>query len=285
MAEWDDWVGRETRSKAWLDAAQANRMAATLDREPTFTDGDALPAAWHWLFFHDIVPASKLGGDGHPALGVTMPPVPLPRRMWAGGRLEFEAPLVLGEVAERVSRISKITPKEGRSGKLVFVTVDSEVSQGGEVKVRERQDIVYRELTSSGSATPPTAPDGAQFTDTWQVNSTTLFRYSALTFNGHRIHYDVDYARDVEGYDNLVIHGPLIATLLLDAAARNGHDVAGFSYRAKSPLLLPGAFTVNGSVGTDVADGESGETEAKTGTLWAATPEGRLAMDAEIELR
>ena len=273
MADWESWVGRETRTNAYLDPAQANRMAATLGREPNFTEGDALPLAWHWLFFHDVVPAGKLGDDGHPALGVTMPPVPLPRRMWAGGRLEFVTPLPLGAQAERVSRITSILPKEGRSGKLVFVTVDSEVIVEGETTLRERQDIVYRELVSAGSAEPPRAPDGADFADTWELDSTALFRYSALTFNGHRIHYDVDYARDVEGYDNLVIHGPLIATLLLDAAMRNGHDVESFAYRAKSPLLLPDAFTVNGRV-------DGGE-----GNLWAATPEGRLAMDAEIVLK
>lgn len=273
MAEWEDWVGRTTQSEAYLDPAQANRMAVTLDREPDFKAGDALPAAWHWLFFADTVPASKLGTDGHPALGVTMPPLPLPRRMWAGGRLEFLEPLRLGSHAKRESRISAIVPKEGRSGKLVFVTVESEVSADGVVGVRERQDIVYRELVSSGSAEPPTAPDNAAYSDLWSVNSTTLFRYSAMTFNGHRIHYDVDYARDVEGYDNLVIHGPLIATLLLDGAARHGHDVQSFAYRAKSPLLLPQDFTVNGRV------------EDGAGTLWAATPEGRLAMEAEVELR
>ena len=273
MEEWQSWVGRETRTAAYLDPAQANRMAATLDREPVFTEGDALPAAWHWLFFHDIVPAAQLGGDGHPALGVTMPPVPLPRRMWAGGSLTFAEPLLLGSHAERVSRITSITPKEGRSGKLFFVTVDSEIIAEGRTAVTERQNIVYRELVSAGSAAAEPAPDDAEFSDTWKVDSTTLFRYSALTFNGHRIHYDADYAREVEGYDGLVIHGPLIATLLLDVAARNGHDVGTFSYRAKSPLLLPDAFTVNGRV------------DAGAGTLWAATPGGRLAMDAEIELK
>jgi len=273
MEEWESWIGRTTSAEATLDPAQANRMAVTLDRQPGFAEGDALPAAWHWLFFHELVPASQLGGDGHPALGVTMPPVPLPRRMWAGGRLEFVEPLKLGSRATRTATISSIVPKEGRSGKLMFVTVDSEVSSGGRVAVREHQDFVYRELVSSGTAQPPSAPEGAQFSRSWQVDSTTLFRYSALTFNGHRIHYDAPYAREVEGYDNLVIHGPLIATLLLDVAAENRHDVEAFSYRAKSPLLLPTEFSVNGRV-------DGGE-----GSLWAATPEGRLAMEAEIRLR
>lgn len=273
MTEWENWIGRTTRTEAYLDPVQANRMAATLDRPTDFADGDALPAAWHWLFFDDIVPASQLGGDGHPALGVTMPPVPLPRRMWAGGKLTFIEPLLIGSCVERVSTISSITPKEGRSGTLFIVSVESEIIQNGRTVLREQQSIVYRELVSSGPSKPPAAPEGATFSDTWGVDSTTLFRYSALTFNGHRIHYDIDYARDVEGYENLVIHGPLIATLLLDVAARNGHDVDIFTYRAKSPLLLPGEFTVNGRV------------DGSEGALWAATLDGRLAMEAEVRVR
>jgi len=273
MQEWESWVGRTTSTDAYLDPTHANRMAVTLDRQPDFAEGDDLPAAWHWLFFHDLVPASQLGADGHPALGVVMPEVGLPRRMWAGGKLELIEPLKLGSRATRTSTISSIVPKEGRSGKLVFVTVNSEVSVDGRVAVRERQDIVYREPVSSGVSQPPTAPEDAQFSQDWNVNSTTLFRYSALTFNGHRIHYDAPYAHDVEGYEGLVIHGPLIATLLLDVAALNQHDVATFSYRAKSPLLLPTPFSVNGKI-------DGGE-----GLLWAQTAEGRLAMEAEITLR
>ena len=270
LAAWEDWVGRETRTTAYLDPAQANRMAATLDRPGSFAEGDPLPPAWHWLYFHDAVRASELGEDGHPALGVTMPPVPLPRRMWAGGALNFTEPIPLGSHAERINRIASITPKTGRSGDLVFVSVESEIIVDGLVALTEQQSIVYRELVSSGQAAPPTAPDAAGFSHTWRVNSTTLFRYSALTFNGHRIHYDADYARDVEGYANLVIHGPLIATLLLDLATQNGHRVETFQYRAKSPLLLPDPFTVNGRV------------DAGAGELWAATPDGRLAMDAAV---
>lgn len=274
MNDWESWVGRTTRQEAYLDAAQANRMAVTLDRQPEFTAGDSLPPAWHWLYFHDLVPASQLGRDGHPALGVTMPPIPLERRMWAGGSLEFIAPIPLGSHAERVSRIASITPKEGRTGKLCFVSVEHELVVDGHATLRETQTIVYRELVPGGQAPQPqSATADAQYSDLWEMNNTSLFRYSALTFNGHRIHYDVDYARDVEGYENLVIHGPLIATLMLDAASKRGHDIETFTYRAKSPLLLPNAFTVNGRI------------EGDSGTLWAAATDGRLAMDAEVVLR
>ena len=272
MNEWDSWVGRETVTEAVLDPAQANRLAVTLDREPSFRAGDDLPPAWHWLYFHDLVRSSQLGADGHPALGVTMPPVPLERRMWAGGTLSFREALRLGELARRTSRITSIEEKHGKTGTLYFVTVDSEVAVADRVGVAERQMIVYREATATSAGLRPVAPEASQFSRRWELDSTALFRYSALTFNSHRIHYDTDYSRDVEGYENLVIHGPLIATLLLDLAVAEGHTVRTFDYRAKSPLLLPDPFTVNGSV----ADG--------TGQLWAATLDGRLAMEAQVEL-
>ena len=266
------WVGRSWSTTAYLDPMQANRMAVTLDRAPSLAVGDALPPAWHWLFFHDLVEASRLGQDGHPALGVTMPPVPLPRRMWAAGRLSFLAPLVLGSIATRTSTISAITPKEGRTGRLCFITIDHAVTVDGEPCIAEQQTVVYRELDSgTGSAGEP-APTDAAFSQAWTATSTTLFRYSALTFNGHRIHYDVDYAREVEGYPNLVIHGPFIATLLADLAVAQGRPIADFQYRARSPLFLPDAFSVNGRQADEGLD------------LWAASADGRLAMSATATL-
>lgn len=264
-----DWVGVRTTSSAFLDPAQANRMQVTLDRECTFADGDELPPAWHWLYFHDLVRASDLGTDGHPALGITMPPVPLPRRMWAGGELSFGRPLLLGSEATRTSTILAITPKEGRSGPLYFVTVEHDIRSGDQPAVLETQTIVYREVDTSPPQDAPVTPTEAEFTDRWHPDSTALFRYSALTFNGHRIHYDVDYARTVEGYPNLVIHGPLLATLLLDALVRREQRITAFSYRARSPLFLPDAFTVNG------------RREGKSARLWAAALDGRLAMEGE----
>lgn len=269
MSDLDDWIGRTTTTAAYLDASQANKMAVTLDREPSFSDGDALPPAWHWLYFHDLVPAHNLGDDGHPQLGLVMPPVPLPRRMWAAGSLDFLAPLVLGQAAERVSTIASITEKSGRTGRLFFVNVEHVIRSGGNDCVREQQTIVYRELQSTSVAqdAPPEQPV-ADFSSEWFANSTTLFRYSALTFNSHRIHYDVDYARDVEGYAGLVIHGPLIATALVDLAAQQG-DVHSFTFRAKSPLIAPSAFVVHG-----MHEEENGVA------LWATAPDGRIAMEA-----
>jgi 3-methylfumaryl-CoA hydratase len=270
MTGWESWIGRQDTSDDVLDPRQANRMAATLDREPTFQIGDPLPPAWQWLYFHDIVPASRLGDEGHPRLGETMPPVPLPRRMWAGGRLDFFQPLRLGDRVERLSTIRSITPKDGKTGPLYFVTVEHEFATNGERNLLEQQTIVYREMSSTAEpARASTAPTDAEFTTEWSLDSTALFRYSALTFNGHRIHYDADYSRAVEGYPNLVIHGPLIATLLLDLAHREGRPIGRFTYRARSPLFLPSPFTTNGA---DMTGGTR---------LWAANDSGGLAMEAE----
>ena len=270
MSNWQDWVGTSVSSTAWLDPQQANRMAVTLDREPSFNAGDHLPAAWHWLYFHDIVPASQLGGDGHPALGVTMPPVPLPRRMWAGGELAFRAPLTLG-TPPPVWSPSDDRRETGPYRAVVLRDCGSRhPGRRPERGVGGPDDRLPRDVLPSQpqSRDRPRQAD-AEFQRTWELNNTALFRYSALTFNGHRIHYDADYARSVEGYPNLVIHGPLIATLLLDLAARNGRPLGTFRYTARSPLFLPVAFTVNGR-----PDGTSTK-------LWAASMDGRLAMQAQ----
>lgn len=272
MSSWLAWIGRTQTTSAVLDPVQANRMAVTLDREPTFADGDALPPGWHWLYFHDLVPASRLGPDGHPRLGETMPPVPLPRRMWAGGDITFVEPLRLGAAAVRTSTIRDITHKVGRTGELYFVTVDHDVSAGGRPALAETQTIVYRETaTDPATIDGPPAPDDAQFTESWQLDSTALFRYSALTFNGHRIHYDADYARSAEGYPDVVIHGPLLATLLMDLADRAHGSLCAFRYRAQSPLVLPDPFTVNGRITGNAI------------SVWAASADGRLAMSADAE--
>lgn len=273
MSDWQNWLGKSSTSEAQLDDAHANRMAVTLDRDPSFQTGDELPPAWHWLYFHDLVKASDLGLDGHPKLGIVMPPVPLSRRLWAGGSLVFYIPLRLGDTAQKSSIIRSITAKEGRSGPLYFVSVEHTLMTKGEVNLVEEQTIVYRELSSDApSSNAQAAPTDADYSHRYTLDSTALFRYSALTFNGHRIHYDADYCRDVEGYPNLVIHGPLIATLLLDLYLQQGQPFKRFSYRAKSPLFLPHAFTVNGK-----ADGHSAR-------LWASNHEGGLAMEADIAL-
>jgi 3-methylfumaryl-CoA hydratase len=269
MDTWESWVGRTTTRSAHLDPDQANRMAVTLDREPCFESGDLLPPAWHWLYFHDLVGASQLGADGHPALGVTMPPVPLERRMWAAGSLTFERPPRLGDTATRTSVIADIVPKQGSTGPLYFVVVRHEISVDGRPRVQEEQTIVYRELAvGPSSGMPVAAPTDGTLTRRWSLDSTALFRYSALTFNSHRIHYDADYARDDEGYPGLVIHGPLLATLLMDLARDDGGELASFTYRARSPLFLPEEFTTNA------------RRDGRGAVLWAASAEGHLAMDA-----
>ena len=272
MSDWQDWIGRRTTSRELLDPAQANHMAVTLDRDPSYRAGDPLPPAWHWLYFHDLVKASDLGAEGHPRLGLVMPPVPLARRMWAGGILAFHSQIHLGEVVDRSSLIKSVTPKEGRSGPLFFVTVEHVFSSGGIVLLVEEQTIVYRNLSNEPeSRNPQYAPPDPEFSRKCWLNSTALFRYSALTFNGHRIHYDLDYCRAVEGYPNVVIHGPLLATLLLDLCAQRGLSVGRFIYRALVPLYLPEPFTVNGK-----ADGPNVK-------LWASSREGALAMEATLE--
>lgn len=271
--QWSAWIGRRTETSVVLSPLQATRMAATLGRATAYVEGDVLPHGWHWLYFHDIVPADSLGEDGHPALGTTMPPVPLPRRMWAGGSLAFDAPVLLGSTVRRVSTITSITRKPGRSGELYFVDIDHEFSCDNEPLLTESQKIVYRELETGSAPVPPAAPADAEVSVTWHLGQVALFRYSALTFNGHRIHYDADYARGVEGYPNVVVHGPLLATLLMELAASRGGFLTQFDYRARSPLFLPEPFTTN----LRTVDGGV--------ALWAAGGDGRLAMDATANLR
>jgi 3-methylfumaryl-CoA hydratase len=271
MHDWKEWLGRSTTAETQLHVAQANRMAVTLDRAPLFQTGDLLPPAWHWLYFHDLFRSSELGVDGHPRLGLVLPPVPLPRRMWAGGSLTFLAPLRLGDAVERTSVIRSITDKEGRSGPLFFVTVEHVVATAGMVNLLEEQNIVYRELSHDAPLRQnQAAPTDADYRQHYTLDNTTLFRYSALTFNGHRIHYDVDYCRSVEGYPNLVIHGPLVATLLLDLYSQQHQPFNWFHYRAKSPLFLPHQFTINGKSTTEGA------------RLWASNHVGEVVMEAEV---
>ena len=235
------WIGRETFSQDLLSVRHACLMAATLGRDQeALVEGSALPPLWHWLYFLEGLPPAELGRDGHPARGGFLPPVPLPNRMWAGGTLEFLRPLRLGKPAEKRSRIQSVEHKQGRSGELVFVSVEHQVSQDGKPALRELHDIVYKEASRQG-AVPAASPAPAESvrSASYRPDSTQLFRYSALTFNGHRIHYDLDYCRQVEGYENLVIHGPLNATLL----AQWAQDIAQqplrrFVYRGVSPALL-----------------------------------------------
>jgi 3-methylfumaryl-CoA hydratase len=268
-----DWIGKtETRSDT-VTAGQVAALSATLDREdPQPQPGDPLPPLWHWLFFLDRHRASELGPDGHARRGGLLPPIPLPRRMWAGSRFEFHHPLRVGDQMTRETRVVDIKEKSGRSGPLVFVVVRHEISNAAGLAIGEEHDIVYRD---HGSGTQPQpAPAEAAWERTIQADDVLLFRYSALTFNAHRIHFDRRYATAVEGYSGLVVHGPLIATLLMDLLRRRqpAANVARFSFRAVSPLFDTAPFVV------------CGKPEGTTIQLWAKDAAGNLAMSAVAEL-
>lgn len=269
-----NWIGRTETVVDVIGPGPARRLQATLDRDPTFVVGDALPPFWHYLYFNPEATASQLKEDGHEQLGRFLPPVALPRRMWAGGRVDINRPPRFGETATRTSTVRDVTMKEGRSGKLCFVTVDHDITTEGETCFNERQNIVYRELPAPGSSQPvgKPAPGNAAFETIVTPDPVMLFRYSALIFYGHRIHYDADYTRDVEGYPDLVVHGPLTATLLVDLGLRNRTDAAlkSFEIRAMSPLFNPAPIHLEG-----LNDGEVTRT-------WARTPDGTLAMSVDM---
>ena len=278
LAQLQDFQGRVEVASDEIAASPVAGLSATLDREDDEPlRGMELPPLWHWLYFLPRARQSQLGNDGHPRLGKFLPPVPLPRRMWAGGRLQWHAPLRVGDTVQRTSRIETVTHKAGRTGDLLFVLVRHDLSQSGHVCVTEEQDIVYRAAAKPGDPEPaPTAaPEGAVWTREIVPDPTLLFRYSALTFNGHRIHYDRPYATGVEGYRGLVVHGPLIATLLADLARRErpGASIAGFSFKAIRPMLDLRPFQV---CGKPSADGKSAQ-------LWAHDHEGWLTMQAHIQ--
>ena len=250
------WIGKTLVDEDDIALRHARLMAATVDLpDPTrIQEGAALPPLWHWIYFLEGLAPGELGRDGHPARGGFLPPVPLPNRMWAGGRVKFLKPVPIGSRVRKVSSILKVDHKVGRSGDLVFVTVLHELkSLGDELLVREEHDIVYKSATGSAAPHANVAEAGpAPFSKSFTPTSTTLFRYSALTFNGHRIHYDLDYCRNIEGYSNLVIHGPLNATLLAGFAEEiSGRTVHEFNYRGLSPALLGETITFSAQTNGD----------------------------------
>jgi 3-methylfumaryl-CoA hydratase len=272
-------VGRSESANDQITPVPIAALSATLDREaPDPQPGYLLPPLWHWLYFLPVHRQSELGPDGHPQRGGFLPPVSLPRRMWAGGRLQFHRSLRVADRISRVSQISDITYKEGRTGALVFVTAHHEISNNQGLAVTEEQDLVFRENPKSGdlAPAPKNAPVNSQFQRMVCPDPVMLFRYSALTFNNHRIHYDRRYAMEVEGYPGLVVHGPLIATLLLDLLHRNFAEavVTGFAYRAIRPLFDTAGFSVCGRL----------VTAGNTAELWAQDAGGYLAMEATATL-
>lgn len=274
-ADWQDWVGRQETLFERIHPERVAALAATLDLEDHPVAGDPLPPGWHWMFFNPFVARRGLGTDGHPKRGGFLPPVPLPRRMWAGGRIAYPGKLRVGVEAMRTSTIRKVEAKSGRAGHLVFVTVSHAISCDGRVCVEEEQDIVYREASVPGAPPPAKtpAPEGAEWHETVVPDTTLLFRYSALTSNGHRIHYDQAYARNEEHYPDLVVHGPLTATLLQNFASdiRPDANLAQFEFRGVHPLFVSGAFTLEARVP---------ECDADTLDIWAKGPSGELAMRA-----
>jgi 3-methylfumaryl-CoA hydratase len=272
------WIGRTQTEQEFVSPRLAQQLAATLGLEDGISIGCPLPALWHWALFPQIVSQSQVGLDGHPKRGGFLPPVPLPRRMWAGSRVWFERPLVVGSEVSRTSQILDVAEKEGRTGKLVFVRLRHELEDLEGPLISEEQDVVYRESSASAytSATGPSAP--TEFT--WQreivPDPVLLFRYSADTFNGHRIHYDRTYAHEQEGYPALVVHGPLTATLLIDLVRRSlpGESIASFSFKAVNPLFDHAPFHI-------YAAHVPGSTEVK---LWAANSDGVLCVGAEATL-
>lgn len=269
---YDTWVGRTETLTDQLSPAPVRLLRATLDHGPGESTSDTLPPLWHWLYFLPGELQSNIGTDGHPRRGGFLPPVPLPRRMWAGGRLRFRRTLSLGAQVTRTSRIASVQSKNGRSGRLVFVTVLHEISDAQGLAISEEQDIVYRDAPASSSSSPvlPSAPTDEQFARVVNPDPVLLMRYSALTFNAHRIHYDRPYAMKEEGYPGLVVHGPLIATLLMETLrnAQPGLHISSFEFKAVSPLFDTAPFTVAGCV------------DSRDARLWARGPQGTLAMTA-----
>ncbi|QHG65755.1 FAS1-like dehydratase domain-containing protein [Pseudomonas putida] len=268
--DYSAWIGRTEEAVDELSRNLIKRIAATFG-EAAPAAGQPLPPLWMWCFFQEPVAESQLGTDGHPARGGFLPPADNRNRMWAGGRVEFIAPLKVGAEAHRLSTILHIEEKHGRTGALLFVTVRHDYSQHGQLCVREEQDIVYREPNPPKlDSAPADAP--ADWSEAVTPTPTLLFRYSAVTFNGHRIHYDFPYVTETEGYAGLVVHGPMIATLNLRAFIRANPDkqVRHFAYRGVRPLTVPTPFEVAGRIS---APGQA--------RLWAGNAAG-VAQSADV---
>ncbi|KZY57204.1 hypothetical protein A3736_00340 [Erythrobacter sp. HI0063] len=273
----ESWIGSDRCVRDPVARFPAAALAALLGHDEG--PADALPLPWHWLYALDVAAPGQTGADGHPARGGFLPPVELPRRMWAASEIEIVRPLRLGEAATRVSTIVDIVPKSGRSGPLVFVTVEHVWRQAGEDRLREKQTIVYRGEGDTApartiDATPDKPLDRAHLRRELTPDPVMLFRYSALTYNAHRIHYDLPYARDEEGYRGLVVHGPLIATLLLDVGLplAEGRAARHFAFRAQSPAFAGEPLLLHA------------RAEDQAIAMWSTDAAGRVGMTARLDL-
>lgn len=265
------WVGRSESASDLVTVQLVRGLRATLFMDPgTPQHGDIAPLTTHWCLAQPVAPMSALGPDGHPTRGGFLPPVPLPRRMWAGGLLEFKDRIRVGDEVTRTSKITDVALKTGSTGTLCFVKVEHTIETPRGVAIRERQDIVYREAAGPSAAAPavPAAAPPGQHRRTHLADPVLLFRYSALTFNGHRIHYDRDYVTKVEGYPGLIVHGPLQASLLVEYAATLRADTSPrtFNYRGVNPLFDGAEFSLN-----------AGETGAGL-EVWTANNSGAPTM-------
>ncbi len=281
LAHLQTWQGQSEVLDDLITPAPVRALSATLDRDdPLPQESTELPPLWHWLFFLPHHRQSDIGPDGHAKRGGFLPPVPLPRRMWAGGRLHWYAPLRVGDVVKRVSTIESVTHKSGRSGDLLFVLVKHEVHNAQGLCLTEEHDIVYRPAPQAVDPVP--TPVAAEKNATWQrdiaPDDVLLFRYSALTFNGHRIHYDRKYVTQVEGYPGLIVHGPLIATLLVDLVRRHtARPIRSFEFKALRPTFECADQRILRVCGEPDSNGT-------TVRLWAQDHEGWLTMQATAEL-
>lgn len=280
--DWSKWVGRSEQLRDSIAAGRAQAMQATLDdAQPPLHPGDALPPLWHWAYFWSLAPTADLGPDGHAARSGFLPPIKLPRRMWAGSRVEFPRSLEVGAEVSRLSTIKSVTEKPGRSGRLAFVTVEHVIADEEGPCIVEEHDIVYREAGEKG-ASPSSykgpAGEAPPAAGVWRQEvvptPVLLFRYSALTFNGHRIHYDQPYATQEEDYPGLIVHGPLLATLMIGQLRRHLPQARAlrFAFRAKRPIFDTRPFTVCGAPAA----------EKKHAGLWVEDPDGYLAMQGEV---
>jgi 3-methylfumaryl-CoA hydratase len=271
------WIGRSETVDDFLAPWPAKALIATLDeRDPEPRMGDPVPPLWHWLYFLETAPASALGSDGHGERGGFLPPIELPRRMWAGSRFRFEGePLRLGDTARRVSTLKSIEPKTGSSGSMVFVTVQHTLSGPKGVALLEEHDIVYREAAKPGekARAPKPAPTASSAQRTLVPDPVLLFRFSALTFNGHRIHYDQPYVTGAEGYPGLIVHGPLMGLLQIELARRaaTGRTPRTFEFRALSPVFAGSPMTV-----------AANHEVCGAITTWIANSTGGLAQQGKV---
>jgi 3-methylfumaryl-CoA hydratase len=275
--DWTPWLGTSCDEVDWVTATHVAAWNATLDRDTPFPrDGDTAPLGLHWALFPPLARASELGDDGHARTGTFLPPMP-PRRMWAGSRLTFYRPLRIGARVDRRSVISLVVEKESRSGPLIFVTLRHTLTSGGEVAIDEEQDLVYREATGRGAERAAEPSRRGAWRRSIHPDETLLFRYSALTFNGHRIHYDRRYAEETEGYPGLVVHGPLIATLLLQLLAEHSPEktVTRFQFKAIRPTFDTASFELHGEPSED----------PDSIRLWSTNGRGETAVEAEAWIR